>query len=212
MAVRRRYHHGDLRQALIDSALALIAKDSVEGLSLREVARNAGVTYAAPYHHFKDRAALLAVLAEEGFHALDAQLTQACEKAGTSLPARTRAMAVAYVRFAVRHRAHFRVMFGPELAKEPEPPSLRAAAEQAFGRVAELIAQALPAAAEAEQQALSLTVWGTVHGLASLWNDGALRHKEGLQIEPLAAQAAGYVSKLLHSLGTPAKQRRHRAR
>src|SRR5205809_439421 len=116
MSARASYHHGDLRRTLIDASLALVEEEGIGALSLREVARKAGVTHNAPYHHFPDRGALLAAIAEEGFGRL-AQETAAARAAVPDDPlARLTACGQAYVRFAIASPAHFRVMFRPELA------------------------------------------------------------------------------------------------
>lgn len=104
------YHHGDLRPALLAAAAQALEKDGPDGISLRELARRAGVSHTAPYRHFADRQALLAALAEEGFATLAAELD--------GKPWRDQA--VAYVRFALAHPARFRLMFA-----RPMPDALR---------------------------------------------------------------------------------------
>src|SRR4029079_8364193 len=104
-ARRKPYHHGDLRRTLLDAALALVASQGVGALSLRELARKAGVSHAAPYRHFESREALLAALATEGFLGLGAEMMQTA--AGEPNPLlRFRALGVAYVIYAVRHPGH----------------------------------------------------------------------------------------------------------
>src|SRR5437879_2813384 len=103
MGKKRPYHHGNLRQALVDAALELIEERGVSALTLREVARRVGVTHAAPQRHFADRAALVAAVAEEGFRGLGAHV--AVVRASARTPAqRLRALGVAYVEYALAHR------------------------------------------------------------------------------------------------------------
>src|SRR5690348_12591495 len=116
---RDAYQHGDLRHALIQAGLKLLAEGGAGELSLRAAAELAGVSHAAPYRHFKDKNALLAAIAEEGFRQLTARMRQelaACS--GDDLAARLRASAVGYVRFAVENPASFRLVFGGKLDEQ----------------------------------------------------------------------------------------------
>src|SRR5262245_4881527 len=125
-AKKRAYHHGDLRRALLDAALELVSSKGVQALTLREVARRAGVTHAAPYHHFPSKEALFAAVATEGFRDLAAAMRAALS--GRRGPfASLRAIGVAYVRFATEHPAHFRIMFRPGLIGARLAPDLVAA-------------------------------------------------------------------------------------
>lgn len=112
---KKRYHHGDLRRALIETSLALIEKDGVGALTLREVARRLGVSHAAPKHHFADKAALLAALAAQGFSQLADAMILAAEQAGDEPMRRLNATGVTYVVCAVRQPQKFRLMFGSEI-------------------------------------------------------------------------------------------------
>ena len=170
------YHHGHLRHALLEAALALVAEKSVAELSLREVARRAGVTYAAPYHHFADKSALLAAVACQGFEGLAAELEQAAARKAT-LESELLAMAEAYVAFAIAHPAHYRVMFLPEVKESPDADALRVAGDRAFGMLLERVMRARPSAPEREHRALAVTVWAALHGLALLTIDGVLQNK-----------------------------------
>ena len=168
------YHHGDLRQALVDASLALIAEEGFGALSLREVARRAGVTHAAPYRHFADKEALLAAVAEEGFRAMTAGMH--ARMARHEAPGeRLVACGVAYVLFAVEHPAHFRVMFGPHFTR---PPPLAAPGGEldSFGLLVSTLAQAQRAGEvrEGDAQELALGCWSLVHGLSSLLVDRLL--------------------------------------
>src|SRR5215218_3535844 len=117
----RPYHHGDLRRALLQAALEAIAEVGPAAVSLRDLARRAGVSHAAPAHHFGDKAGLLTAVATDGFRRLAATLGEAYEATGSFLE-----VGVAYVRFAVTHRAHFEVMFRPELNHTDDPELVRA--------------------------------------------------------------------------------------
>jgi AcrR family transcriptional regulator len=113
---KRTYHHGDLRRALLDAAVAAIEESGPAALSLRDLARRAGVSHAAPTHHFGDKAGLLTALAAEGYGLLADELAAEHAASASFLE-----MGVAYVRFAVAHRAHFEVMFQPELYHADDP-------------------------------------------------------------------------------------------
>src|SRR5215471_8129307 len=122
-AEQRSYHHPDLRQALISSALELLSEVGVAGLSLRAAARRAKVSAMAPYRHFADKEALLAAVAEYGFHQLAARLTVATAKAADPR-ARLAAGGVAYVVFAHDEPSLFKLMFGPTIQNKSEHPAL----------------------------------------------------------------------------------------
>jgi AcrR family transcriptional regulator len=165
----------DLRRAVLDASLALL-EDGVGALSMREVARRANVTHGAPYHHFKDRGAILAALAEEGFLALEASMTAEMARWPPGSIERFEGLGRAYVRFALASPAYMRVMFRPELADGALYPSLDDAAGRAMqllvGCVAEC--QASGTIAAGDPGPIVLTSWATVHGLACLWIDGPL--------------------------------------
>ena len=167
------YHHGDLRRALLDASLALIEEQGLQGLSLREVARRAGVTHQAPYHHFGDRAALLSALAEEGFALLLASMQAEQARARRSAGAQLEAAGLGYVKFALAHPAHFRLMFRPEL-REGQPSSKVALDAHALLVNSVTAAQKEGAAPRRNTEAVVALCWSAVHGLASLWLDGPL--------------------------------------
>ncbi|MET4641418.1 TetR/AcrR family transcriptional regulator [Streptomyces sp. NPDC058232] len=161
------YHHGDLRAACLRAARELLEEDGSAGLSLRAVARRAGVSATAPYRHFADRDALVSAVAAEGYHELAGYLTEA--HPAPSTPDELAAVAVAYVRFALEHPALFRVMFA-----EPCDPTSeeRVAATAAISEYVRSIVRATFPGVDAD--ALSTTVWALVHGLAFLHLDGKL--------------------------------------
>jgi AcrR family transcriptional regulator len=185
---RRPYHHGNLRAALVDAALELVEREGAEALTLRAVARAAGVSPAAPYRHFTDKRALLAAVAEEGFRLLASALRGAGD-AGADPRARFRARGLAYVGFATRHPSHFRVMFGRELADRSGYPGLRDAAQAAFDALVDGVRDAQKAGAmrEGDPRELGLTAWAAMHGLAMLFLDGRLQSLYGHPVEELVA-------------------------
>lgn len=153
------YHHGDLEAALIAAAGKILEKEGVEALSLREVARRAGVSHNAPYRHFPERESLLAALAAEGFGLL-AQAQQAAAAGGG-----LRAMGEAYVRFALAHPQRFRLMFGGQvsIAKHAR---LREVATKTFAGLSGALSSQVPGAQGARDA--SIAAWALVHGLAQL--------------------------------------------
>ncbi|MFI2608231.1 TetR/AcrR family transcriptional regulator [Kitasatospora sp. NPDC018619] len=161
------YHHGDLRAACLRAARELLEEDGSAGLSLRAVARRAGVSATAPYRHYADRDALVSAVAGEGYTELADHLAAARPSPRT--PDDLAEVAVAYVRFALERPALFRVMFA-----EPCDPANehRLAATAALRSYVRGIVQGVFPASDAE--ALSTAVWGVVHGLAFLHLDGKL--------------------------------------
>ncbi|HLM44029.1 MAG TPA: TetR/AcrR family transcriptional regulator [Myxococcaceae bacterium] len=189
-----RYHHGDLRHALIEASLALISEEGFSALTLREVARRAGVTHAAPYRHFADKEALLAAVAEEGFRTMSAQMRERMDRE-TGPTQRLAACGVAYVLFAIQHPAHFRVMFGPHFTGRVDHEALAKEGGNAFGLLVQSIVEGQKAGElrEGEPMPLALMSWSLVHGLASLLVDGKLRKvlEGGPQAEELAVFQTG---------------------
>lgn len=178
------YHHGDLPAALLQATAAAIADRGVAALSLREVARRAGVSHAAPAHHFGDKAGLLTALAVQGFEAFGDALRGARDEAGDDPARQFTATGHAYVRFAIAHPAHFEVMFQPALHRRDDP-ALRAASAAAFGQLEQVVDGARGPGAPPErprgtgsrlptEQAEAIRAWALAHGLAKLCLEGAL--------------------------------------
>jgi AcrR family transcriptional regulator len=168
VAARRSYHHGNLRRALLDAALALFAERGRFDFTMRELARAAGVTHNAPYRHFADRDALLDALAAEGFELLR---TRSFADAEGDADARTRVakLGAAYVGFAAEHPSHFRLMFLRPL--EGASPELAKSAKASFAVLERAIADAASAGqlrAGLAPRDVALAAWSLVHGVASL--------------------------------------------
>src|SRR5246127_3427582 len=172
---RDSYHHGDLKRALTSAALSLVAEKGPKGFTLTEAARRAGVSAAAPYRHFADKAELLAAVAEQGFGDLHADLVAAVDVASDPR-ARVIELGRAYVRWAVAHPDHYQVMFGAENIKADQA-SLAVAAEQAFGDLLDAITRCQEAGIVdgADPREIAAPLWSLVHGAASLAIGGALR-------------------------------------
>jgi AcrR family transcriptional regulator len=172
---QRGYHHGDLRDTLIKAADALLAERGLEGFTLRETARRAGVSPAAPSHHFGGTAGLLTEIAALGYQELADRLTLAGET-GTAAD-RLKAQGVAYVRFAVDFPGRFHLMFRHDLLLRDQP-----SLEQATGRawdalektVLAIRGQSEDAELDAEGEAMLIGIWSTAHGFAHLTLDKKL--------------------------------------
>jgi AcrR family transcriptional regulator len=168
----RPYHHGDLRSALLEHAVKILRKEGLEALTLRAVARAAGVSQAAPYRHFADRRALMGAIAAEGFGKLHAAMAEAMEKGGGREG--FKGIALAYVRFAEANPALYRVMFGPEVANTSDLPELATASRASLGFVQsgleQLQAAGLVKAGDAAVMAIAS--WAALHGSVSLILDG----------------------------------------
>ncbi len=170
------YHHGDLRRALIETALAMVTEEGAWNFTLREVARRAGVSNAAPYNHFEDKSALLAEVAALGFQALSRQMEAAVRRHSRSSRQALVGLATAYVRFGVEHPAHYRLMFGPELADKARHPTLQAASDAAFAALTDALerGQAAGQVRPGSVRDQALAAWSLVHGLTTLLIDQRL--------------------------------------
>jgi AcrR family transcriptional regulator len=182
----RPYHHRHLRQALLDAALRAIADHGPTALSLRDLARRAGVSHAAPAHHFRDKADLLTAIATDGFLKLAAALRAA-------QPAGLLEVGVAYVRFALEQRAYFEVMYRPDLYHRDDPALV--AARQETGRSLYPLAAQASGTEPNSPEALSAAVaaWSLVHGLATLWLTGNLPPALGDDPEVVARAVAAHL-------------------
>jgi AcrR family transcriptional regulator len=165
-SVNSAYHHGDLRRAVLDAAVDAIAEAGPATLSLRDLARRANVSHAAPAYHFVDKAGLLTALATEGFGTLADSLLEAERRTGQFLE-----VGVAYVRFAVDHQSYFEVMFRPDLYNADDP-ELRVARERA--RHALIFGAGGAENRATDLSAANVAAWSLVHGFASLWLNGSL--------------------------------------
>jgi AcrR family transcriptional regulator len=171
------YHHGNLRRVLLDSALAMVEKEGSGGVSLRAVARLAGVSPAAPYRHFAGKEGLLAAVAEEGFRALEVEMQAASDSSDSVALSEFRAIGLAYVCFAATNSSHFRVMFGPDVSDKSTHLSLKIAADKASQIIADAIAKCQRPGlegADSNPDRLFVAAWATFHGLATLIVDGQL--------------------------------------
>lgn len=162
---RGTYHHGDLKTVILEQAAQLVAERGADGVSLRELARAAGVSHAAPAHHFVDRRGLFTALAAQGWRLLAAALAQARPEFGDA--------ALAYVRFAVDHPGHYEVMFDRSLVN-PEDAELIAAQDAAGAELATGVGTLDDARATEDPQAAALAAWSLVHGFAMLWLNEAI--------------------------------------
>lgn len=175
-AQRDTYHHGDLKRALTQAALGLVQEKGPKGFTLREVARRAGVSTAAPYRHFADKAELLAAAATQGFVQLHETLSKTAAKS-TDPGRQALDMGRAYVRWAVAHPDYYQVMFGSELDKSDKPDMLTAAS-RAFDDLLDVIvrcqdARLLPAGDPLE---IAGPVWSLLHGIATLTIGSDFQH------------------------------------
>jgi AcrR family transcriptional regulator len=176
MARTSTYHHGELRQVVMTAALEAIARDGLTTLSLRQLARDAGVSHGAPAHHFGDRKGLFTALATAGCRLLIEELRKALAKAPSDPKARLRTAGVTYVQFAADNPAYFEVMFNPELHRRDDPEL-----QSAFDEAKQLLRDAVSSNARAGKREktsdlqidiATLRAWSMAHGLACLWLSG----------------------------------------
>ena len=184
------YHHGNLRHALLGKALARLRTQGAEGLSLRELARDLGVSQAAPYRHFADKESLLAELAMRGFRELARDMKVSIEGSDPIPAAALHAAGLSYVRFAVRHPEQYRLMFGNYRLEKGRYAELDAAATEAFGLLRSVVQRGVEQGTFRDESVAVLAVgaWSIVHGFASLVIDGRLDVESNSDDSVLAEQ------------------------
>ena len=177
MKKKKSYHHGDLKQSLLNATVDLIAERQRPEFTLREIAAALDVTHAAAYHHFRDKEALLALIADQGYEALDAMLSQSAQSEG-GLLAELFALGAAYLKFALEHPAHFRVMFDPKFGDPQRYPSVYQRSQTTRTLLGDLLceAQRKELLAQNDPAELIAVTWAALHGLAVLTLDGHFDH------------------------------------
>jgi AcrR family transcriptional regulator len=169
------YHHGNLREALIEAALDLIAQKGPAGFTFAEAARSAGVSPAAPYRHFRDRDELLASIAQQGFELFEKRLTAAWDDGRPDTFAAFSRVGKAYLAFAREHPAYYSAMFESGLPLQ-DNPALLIASERAFAIIRaaaeRLVALAPPNVPRPPAMMMALHIWSLSHGIASLFGKG----------------------------------------
>jgi AcrR family transcriptional regulator len=196
---KKTYHHGDLRKALIDAAAALAAGHGPESVSLREVAKRAGVSHAAPYHHFAGKAELLHAVGMEGLRLMNEEMEQARRKKYRKPADRLTGLGMAYIRFAVTYPHYFKAIFRGARPDRNLPDGENLGLRN-FDALVEVIQECLEEQGRPSKRAESLVLaaWAVVHGMASLGVEQAFERTpfEGRAVEELARMAIGATIKL----------------
>ena len=205
----RTYYAGDLRRDLLDAALAVVASDGPSAVNLRALARELGVSHAAPANHFADKTAVFTAIAQEGFELLGQAMDHALAAVPADQPGRIRVGATgqAYLRFALAHRSHFEVMWRSDLCRRDEP-ALQAAADATFDQLVDAVraAQADGWAAGADERSVAYLAWSAVHGLAVLWLNGPLQGLDDRSFDEVASAVGTLLNDSLAAYAVPATQ------
>lgn len=163
------YHHGNLRQALIDNAICILEEEGLKGLGLRAVARRAGVSQAAPYNHFKNKDGMLAAIAAQGFAELDKSQQLAIDrKAGNE--STLVALGRGYINYGLEHPALLQLMFGPQITSPYQYPELADLGSRSYRKLTKAIEEHLPNKSEKHHSIRigAVAAWSVVHGLVTL--------------------------------------------
>jgi AcrR family transcriptional regulator len=182
---RRDYHHGNLKNVLIDAAISQIATHGARDLSLRELARSIGVSHASTYRHFPNKESVLATIAEQGFEKLTRAMEAAAQPhAGDPLDM-LQATGVAYVDFGVSYPHHLQIMFGDAITRHEDYPTLVEASKKAYEVLVSVVREGQQAGCVVAQdeRLVALTAWAQVHGLAMLIASGQIRAEGAERIE-----------------------------
>ncbi len=192
------YHHGDLRSALLAAANDILQQDGIDSLSLRKLSERVGVSRSAPYHHFKDKHALLCALAEQGFKELDHLLAATPLRMNENVATELRHFISNYIAFATQHPERYELMFGRTIWKTSQPTeSLKQTAYKAFEHYAKMVnhfmaERKLPSTTASVTAPLRLAQasWATLHGLCRLQIDGVYINMEDItEVSEAALQA-----------------------
>lgn len=190
------YHHGDLKNALIQAGMEILAEQGLRNLSLRKVAKQAGVSHAAPYAHFKDKQALIAAISTEGFRQLYSQIKSVMETYINQPEALLIETAWAYFQFAFNEPDRFKLMFSSVLDKEKDYPDFVAISQENFAQLVEVveICQKGGALKQGKPNIIAVGVWGTVHGYTTLILERQIPHTviEEEDLKKLLVQILGF--------------------
>jgi AcrR family transcriptional regulator len=173
------YHHEDLRRAMLDAGLQFLKTSEASALTIQVLARAAGVSRGAPYHHFSDKASLLAAIAEEGYGQWIACIQEATARFH-SPPQQLAALAEAWLEFVETHQAHYKVMFLREVEDRGRFASLHETSGRALALLVRFISACRPEENKATQLTRAVGVWSALHGFASLQQAGVLGNIPGL--------------------------------
>ncbi|GAA6135593.1 TetR/AcrR family transcriptional regulator [Oceaniserpentilla sp. 4NH20-0058] len=177
------YHHGNLRLALINASVDIIRAQGVAGLSLRKLADAVGVSRTAPYHHFKDKDALLAAVASEGFSVLHKLLDQVSIEPNDPLNKILERSVMDYLNFAIKHPTEYELMFGAALWQDKQQAEFQRTAKDCFRQYVILFEKLQSSSKINTQESplrLAQITWATLHGLARLASDGVFAQKEDI--------------------------------
>jgi AcrR family transcriptional regulator len=178
MPKKKSYHHGDLKNALIEAGADILSKDGVSGLSLRKVAQKAGVSHTAPYAHFADKQALIAAISTEGYKQLYDQIARVAEQYRSDPLQRLVESSWAYVEFALDEPDHFKVTLSGMIEKEQDYPAFVETAKQTFSLVVDIVAQCQQAGLLRKGAAdlTAVSVWALIHGFVTLLLENQISH------------------------------------
>jgi AcrR family transcriptional regulator len=173
---KQNYHHGDLRSTLLEAALVTVEAEGVEALSFRQLARIAKVSPGAPYHHFRDKGELLAMVAKRGFETLHGEL-QRSSAAGVNPVNALHKLVHAYLKFARTSPKLYALLFAPEVTRPENLDLIEPDAMACFEQLQSALAAVDPSSKPAETHERALAVWGLLHGLVSLLIGSPLTRK-----------------------------------
>lgn len=196
MKTKETYHHGDLRQNILEEALSWIEKESIFSLSLRGIARRIGVSHNAPYRHFPDKESLLVAIAETGFERLHQTLEYASQNSPNDDKKRVENIGIAYIEYALKNQAYYRVMFGDLKLEERKYPTLEETSQKAFNVLFNAIKAGQKNQVFIAEDSLKLAhiCWSLVHGVSMLVIDGQLTTSDSDSILELAQTATKTLS------------------
>jgi len=178
MPRKKSYHHGDLKNALIEAGADILTKEGVSALSLRKVAQKAGVSHAAPYAHFADKQALIAAISTEGYKKLYEQIARVATQYRSEPLRRLVESSWAYVQFALDEPDHFKVTLSGMIEKEQDYPAFVETAKQTFALVVEIVAQCQQAGIlrQGASDLTAVSVWALIHGFVTLLLENQISH------------------------------------
>ena len=190
MATKKNYHHGDLRQELLDTALKIISEQGLDKVSMRGLGQRLGVSRTAPYRHFEDKSALLCAIAEEGYKELTRVLNLSNQQLTNDSLTRLKNTGIAYVEFAIANPVHYRIMFGNEILESKRTPELLKAAGVTFNELlyAVKVCQDEGLVKPLNSYVVANTLWAMTHGISTLLIDGQIQAVNALMGLPALLQ------------------------